>query len=156
MYQPPHEGREPGLLDSCLACLTALARCLCCLGSELGSSSGDGGQRLLSTQAESHMGMGIEAGGSPNGSSSPEGGSPTAVAAAAAGGKQQRKGGSKVSLQEEEEDVCPTCLDPYSEDNPMVLTRCGHHFHLPCLYEWLERSETCPVCGAAMQFDEIV
>lgn len=78
------------------------------------------------------------------------------MAAAAAGGKQQRKGGSKVSLQEEEEDVCPTCLDPYSEDNPMVLTRCGHHFHLPCLYEWLERSETCPVCGAAMQFDEIV
>lgn len=34
---------------------------------------------------------------------------------------------------------------PPAEDNPKVLTRCGHAFHLPCLYEWLERSETCPV-----------
>ncbi|EFN55547.1 hypothetical protein CHLNCDRAFT_18021, partial [Chlorella variabilis] len=54
----------------------------------------------------------------------------------------------------EDEDICPTCLDPYTEDNPKVLTRCNHHFHLPCLYEWLERSETCPVCSKPMAFEE--
>lgn len=43
-----------------------------------------------------------------------------------------------------------------AEDNPRVLTRCGHHFHLPCLYEWLERSETCPVCAAPMHFEELL
>lgn len=91
-------------------------------------------------------------GGSGSGSS-PEGGSPKA-AAAAAGGKHRK--GSKQDLGEEEEDICPTCLDPYTEDNPKVLTRCGHAFHLPCLYEWLERSETCPVCERPMQFEEIM
>lgn len=49
-------------------------------------------------------------GGSGSGSS-PEGGSPKA-AAAAAGGKHRK--GSKQDLGEEEEDICPTCLDPYT------------------------------------------
>ncbi|KAJ9504849.1 hypothetical protein QJQ45_014334 [Haematococcus lacustris] len=69
---------------------------------------------------------------------------------------------------------CPTCLEQYSDgelwnrrgrpscccvllivssahgraiaDNPKTFTECGHHFHLPCLYEWLERKDTCPLC----------
>ncbi|KAL4432534.1 hypothetical protein ABPG77_000471 [Micractinium sp. CCAP 211/92] len=92
--------------------------------------------------------------GSSGSGSSPEGGSPKAGTAAASS-KPARKG-SRLHLGEEEEDICPTCLDPYTEDNPKVLTRCGHAFHLPCLYEWLERSETCPVCERPMQFEEIV
>jgi hypothetical protein len=27
------------------------------------------------------------------------------------------------------------------------MTKCSHHFHLGCIYEWMERSESCPVCG---------
>lgn len=27
---------------------------------------------------------------------------------------------------------------------------------LQCLYEWLERSSTCPVCGEAMHFEELL
>ncbi|KAK6255867.1 hypothetical protein QUC31_017560 [Theobroma cacao] len=47
----------------------------------------------------------------------------------------------------EEEDVCPTCLEEYTPENPKIVTKCSHHFHLGCIYEWMERSENCPVCG---------
>ncbi|KAL5582077.1 hypothetical protein UlMin_014519 [Ulmus minor] len=54
----------------------------------------------------------------------------------------------------EEEDVCPTCLEEYTPENPKIMTKCSHHFHLGCIYEWMERSESCPVCGKVMVFDE--
>ncbi|ESQ47138.1 hypothetical protein EUTSA_v10027926mg [Eutrema salsugineum] len=54
----------------------------------------------------------------------------------------------------DDEDICPTCLDDYTPENPKIITKCCHHFHLSCIYEWMERSETCPVCGKVMAFDE--
>jgi len=54
----------------------------------------------------------------------------------------------------EEEDVSPTCLEEYTPENPKIVTKCSHHFHLGCIYEWMERSENCPVCGKVMVFDE--
>jgi len=57
---------------------------------------------------------------------------------------------SETSLGEDE-DVCPTCLEPYAPDNPRVVAKCGHHFHMPCIYAWMERSPTCPMCGAKME-----
>lgn len=54
----------------------------------------------------------------------------------------------------EEEDVCPTCLEEYTPENPKIMTRCSHHYHLGCIYEWMERSDTCPVCGKVMEFNE--
>ncbi len=53
---------------------------------------------------------------------------------------------SSPMFSQNEEDVCPTCLEMYDEENPRVVTACGHHFHMQCVYEWLERSNTCPVC----------
>ncbi|MFS7985756.1 putative transcription factor C2H2 family [Helianthus anomalus] len=47
----------------------------------------------------------------------------------------------------EDEDVCPTYLEEYTSENPNIITKCSHHFHLGCIYEWMERSENCPVCG---------
>lgn len=64
--------------------------------------------------------------------------------------------GSGLKLAPDDEDVCPTCLDPYSEENPKILTQCNHHFHLACIYEWLERSQTCPICSRQMSFDEFL
>ncbi|KAJ7569612.1 hypothetical protein O6H91_01G085900 [Diphasiastrum complanatum] len=54
----------------------------------------------------------------------------------------------------DDEDVCPTCLDGYNEENPKITTGCGHHFHLSCIYEWMERSIHCPVCYKEMVFSE--
>ncbi|CAM45407.2 conserved hypothetical protein [Leishmania braziliensis MHOM/BR/75/M2904] len=49
----------------------------------------------------------------------------------------------------EEEDLCCICLESYSDDNPMFHGACQHHFHLPCLMEWKQRSSLCPMCCAA-------
>ncbi|OVA13981.1 zinc finger protein [Macleaya cordata] len=51
-----------------------------------------------------------------------------------------------IASPTEEEDVCPTCLEEYDEENPRIITKCEHHFHLSCILEWMERSDTCPVC----------
>ncbi|KDP25410.1 hypothetical protein JCGZ_20566 [Jatropha curcas] len=53
----------------------------------------------------------------------------------------------------EEEDVCPICLEEYDAENPKITTKCEHHFHLACILEWMERSETCPVCDKEMIID---
>lgn len=52
----------------------------------------------------------------------------------------------------EEEDVCPICLEEYDDENPRNLTKCEHHFHLSCILEWMERSDSCPICDQEMIF----
>ncbi|CAI9101884.1 OLC1v1000030C4 [Oldenlandia corymbosa var. corymbosa] len=47
---------------------------------------------------------------------------------------------------DEEADICPTCLEDYDAENPRIVTKCNHHFHLSCILEWMERSNTCPIC----------
>ncbi|XP_014497049.1 probable E3 ubiquitin-protein ligase RHB1A [Vigna radiata var. radiata] len=58
---------------------------------------------------------------------------------------------SKILLMEEE-DVCPICLEEYDVENPRDLTKCEHHFHLSCILEWMERSDSCPICDQEMIF----
>lgn len=53
-----------------------------------------------------------------------------------------------------EEEDCPICLEEYGEENPKMVTKCEHHFHLCCILEWLERSDSCPVCGQELVIDE--
>lgn len=53
----------------------------------------------------------------------------------------------------EEEDGCPICLEEYDKENPKMTTKCDHHFHLACILEWMERSDTCPVCDKEMIFN---
>lgn len=55
--------------------------------------------------------------------------------------------------EEEEADVCPTCLEEYDTENPRIVTKCNHHFHLSCILEWMERSDTCPICDQEMVYD---
>ncbi|RCV08981.1 hypothetical protein SETIT_1G370500v2 [Setaria italica] len=55
----------------------------------------------------------------------------------------------------DEEDVCPICLEEYDEENPRSITKCEHHFHLCCILEWMERSDTCPVCDQITLIDEM-
>eukprot|EP00210_Caulerpa_lentillifera_P003090 g2952.t1 len=62
---------------------------------------------------------------------------------------------SHLSLGDLADDICPTCLEPYTEEDPKIITKCGHHFHLACIYEWLERAHTCPVCFKPMKFEEL-
>ncbi|XP_057756871.1 probable E3 ubiquitin-protein ligase RHB1A isoform X1 [Arachis stenosperma] len=54
-------------------------------------------------------------------------------------------------LLTEEEDVCPICLEEYDVENPKNLTKCEHHFHLSCILEWMERSDSCPICDQVLE-----
>eukprot|EP00879_Flechtneria_rotunda_P016846 GHRR01017633.1.p1 GENE.GHRR01017633.1~~GHRR01017633.1.p1 ORF type:complete len:230 (+),score=47.96 GHRR01017633.1:442-1131(+) len=56
----------------------------------------------------------------------------------------------------DDEDFCPTCLEPYTDDNPKIFTRCGHAFHMQCIYAWLERKSTCPLCESPMDLQDDV
>lgn len=42
------------------------------------------------------------------------------------------------------------CLAEYTTENPKIITECSHHYHLGCIYEWMERSDKCPVCGKVL------
>ncbi|XP_057834683.1 E3 ubiquitin-protein ligase At3g02290 isoform X6 [Cryptomeria japonica] len=53
---------------------------------------------------------------------------------------------SEMVILTDEEDTCPTCLEGYDKDNPRIITKCDHHFHLACILEWMERSDNCPIC----------
>ncbi|KAJ0860981.1 putative transcription factor C2H2 family [Helianthus annuus] len=55
----------------------------------------------------------------------------------------------------EEEDVCPTCFEEYDTENPRIVTKCNHQFHLSCILEWMERSNTCPICSQEMHFEAL-
>ncbi|KAJ6718587.1 ZINC FINGER RING/FYVE/PHD-TYPE [Salix purpurea] len=69
--------------------------------------------------------------------------------------KEKAELGSRyIHASIDEEDICPTCLEEYSVENPRIVTRCNHHYHLSCIYEWMERSQTCPVCSKVMIFEE--
>ena len=43
--------------------------------------------------------------------------------------------------------ICKICLDGLKKP---VVTQCGHLFCWKCLYRWLERAQTCPVCSGAI------
>ncbi|XP_020596097.1 probable E3 ubiquitin-protein ligase RHB1A [Phalaenopsis equestris] len=58
-------------------------------------------------------------------------------------------------LVSDEEDVCPTCLEEYDAENPRIITKCKHHFHLSCILEWFERSNTCAICDKIMEVDNM-
>ncbi|XP_059276233.1 probable E3 ubiquitin-protein ligase RHB1A [Lycium ferocissimum] len=59
-----------------------------------------------------------------------------------------------VSLPPQEE--CPICLEEYDAENPKMSTKCEHHFHLSCILEWMERSDTCPVCDQETVFNPAI
>jgi hypothetical protein len=47
-------------------------------------------------------------------------------------------------------DGCCICLDGYDFSNPCAAVQCGHHFHVPCLLDWRQRSARCPMCQAPL------
>jgi hypothetical protein len=41
---------------------------------------------------------------------------------------------------------CCICLSDISNGEDTVLLPCGHLFHDPCVLEWLNKNNTCPIC----------
>lgn len=109
--------------------------------------------RLLTESIKRQQVSSREMDGVPGGKRESEGGIPKVPSGLSL--KKGRRGmGSTLSLADDDEH-CPTCLEAYTVENPKIMTKCQHHFHLACIYEWLERANTCPVCFRVMSFDEI-
>lgn len=45
-------------------------------------------------------------------------------------------------------DECAICHESVSDDRPVDVTECRHHFHSDCLALWTRRHGSCPVCRA--------
>lgn len=61
---------------------------------------------------------------------------------------------------ESNEDECIICLEAFDDTNPRMPTTCGcgenkTYFHLPCLYQWVERSKDCPSCRKKLDWIEL-
>ncbi|KAH0707473.1 hypothetical protein KY290_012433 [Solanum tuberosum] len=65
-----------------------------------------------------------------------------------------KKSNILVLLPPQEE--CPICLEEYDAENPKMSTKCEHQFHLSCILEWMERSDTCPVCDQETVFNPAI
>ncbi|EER93844.1 E3 ubiquitin-protein ligase At3g02290 [Sorghum bicolor] len=103
----------------------------------------------------------IQKPGQPTESKNTDAGSTTCTAAHKVSGTsaKQHSGGSRIDgIQfcdsSDNEDDCPICLEEYDDENPKIVLQCNHNFHLSCIYEWMERSEACPVCAKIMLFNE--
>lgn len=161
------------LVAETLACCTLLLRYLLCIGPRPARtrstgvetqeytaptpSSGSSSGRHSDTEA-SGAGRGQQTEGQPllkggDSSSGPAGSSGQELQGFRKGILKYKEG---LELGSSDEDVCPTCLDPYTDENPAIVTRCNHRFHLACIFEWLERSKTCPVCSRKMEFEELL
>ena len=60
---------------------------------------------------------------------------------------------------ESQDDECVICMEGFDESNPRMPTLCGcgenkTYFHLPCLYQWIDRSEECPSCRKKITWEE--
>ncbi|XP_071705802.1 uncharacterized protein [Rutidosis leptorrhynchoides] len=53
------------------------------------------------------------------------------------------------------DDECPICFEEYTHDHPRIITKCSHHYHLNCLYQWQELSGLCPHCSRVAEFEEL-
>mmetsp|Transcript_28417 Transcript_28417/g.39933 ORF Transcript_28417/g.39933 Transcript_28417/m.39933 type:complete len:288 (-) Transcript_28417:150-1013(-) len=57
------------------------------------------------------------------------------------------------------EDECVICMEGFTKDNPRMPTLCGcgenkTYFHLPCLYQWIEKDKNCPSCRQRLRWEE--
>lgn len=41
---------------------------------------------------------------------------------------------------------CPICFGKLGQDDETSKLKCGHQYHATCIYKWLDRAVTCPVC----------
>jgi hypothetical protein len=56
-------------------------------------------------------------------------------------------------------DECVICMEAFDESNPRMPTLCGcgenkTYFHLPCLYQWVEKCNECPSCREPLNWQE--
>ena len=72
---------------------------------------------------------------------------------------QQQMAEAMIGKLEVHEDECVICMETFDATNPRIPTLCGcgenkTYFHLPCLYQWTEQSNSCPSCRKELTWEE--
>ncbi|RPA78893.1 anaphase promoting complex subunit 11 [Ascobolus immersus RN42] len=52
--------------------------------------------------------------------------------------------------------TCPSCKYP-GEDCPLLVGKCGHSFHMHCIFDWIGTESSkglCPMCRQKFEFEE--
>eukprot|EP00619_Florenciella_sp_RCC1007_P012544 CAMPEP_0205917978 /NCGR_PEP_ID=MMETSP1325-20131115/9510_1 /ASSEMBLY_ACC=CAM_ASM_000708 /TAXON_ID=236786 /ORGANISM="Florenciella sp., Strain RCC1007" /LENGTH=239 /DNA_ID=CAMNT_0053285461 /DNA_START=57 /DNA_END=776 /DNA_ORIENTATION=+ len=68
-------------------------------------------------------------------------------------GVHKASAGEEAKMEEHEHETieCPVCADDILEGEDIVcLPACKHHFHLPCILQWLGQQSNCPMCRTAV------
>ncbi|KAF0720493.1 hypothetical protein AaE_010310 [Aphanomyces astaci] len=57
-----------------------------------------------------------------------------------------------ASTADVSDEMCPICLVDYTPDQELRQLPCNHRYHPPCIDEWLQKNQTCPMCKRDMAF----
>jgi len=60
----------------------------------------------------------------------------------------------KEGLIKQEDSNCAICLSDYEVGEELRFLRCGHHFHGPCIMQWLFQNKSCPFCKKDIDGDD--
>jgi hypothetical protein len=41
---------------------------------------------------------------------------------------------------------CLICLDEFKQGQQIIMIKCGHLYHKPCIDKWFLKKKTCPLC----------
>lgn len=46
---------------------------------------------------------------------------------------------------------CSICLSRLGQNDETSVLKCGHQYHATCIYRWLDRANTCPMCRTSVR-----
>lgn len=46
----------------------------------------------------------------------------------------------------DDKELCSICLKTIKINNEIIELECKHYFHAKCIYKWLRKHSTCPIC----------
>jgi len=57
-------------------------------------------------------------------------------------------------VNDEDEKNCPICLKNFEQDDIVNNLPCKHRFHSDCIKQWLQKTNSCPVCRRQYPTDD--
>ncbi|KAF8105975.1 hypothetical protein N665_0149s0005 [Sinapis alba] len=61
-----------------------------------------------------------------------------------------------MDLKEKSDIQCSICIEDFSDthENIIWMPQCKHMFHQDCLFEWLSRQNSCPLCRSTVPMED--
>jgi hypothetical protein len=66
-----------------------------------------------------------------------------------------KKQKSSLVLFNEDPTLCQICQCNYEEEEMLKVLPCKHEFHVGCVDRWLAQKDSCPLCKASINAEEV-